>query len=102
MEIGKLCSLNAPLKVLFVCCEWNPKLWAHGGMKDKYLNIWSNIIKTYSDNIGLLGTHGLIVAEKSDKFRFYASVWDETSSTFVNEIDITDEKISTKNTRLEQ
>jgi hypothetical protein len=77
-EIKKLCSLNAPCRILITCCEWSPDLWKHGGRQDYLINEWSHIIESQAEvwkNDGILGA---INAESGDVFRVTNFAWDSS------------------------
>ena len=49
-EVNKLCMLNAPLKILMVCNEWNS-----GSKKLTKEYYWDYIIEDFAEQIGLRG-----------------------------------------------
>lgn len=71
-EVWKLCYLNSPLKVLFICTEWSEKRF-----NELITEHWSYIVNSFKDISLLNGILGIIVAEKTDKLRFYFFAFDD-------------------------
>ncbi|RYE50178.1 MAG: hypothetical protein EOP48_20240 [Sphingobacteriales bacterium] len=72
-EIFKLCSLNAPLKVLMICNDWNEaskKIISEG--------YWDYIIEDFHDESILTGYFAVIIAEWNEDLKFYTYVYDKS------------------------
>lgn len=66
-EVYKLCSLNAPLKLLFIC-----QLWSQERKEELMQDFWIDIIDAFKNEIGLVGSIGFINAESRDgRLRFH-------------------------------
>lgn len=76
-EVGKLCALAAPVRVLITCCEWDdsPGVWEEGKSRQKeYLRTWRETCADYEGVYGSLhGVVALIVAERqpTDVFKLH-------------------------------
>ena len=71
-EVKKLCLLNAPLKVLMICNDWNDsskKIITEG--------YWDYIIDDFKDENCLTGYFAFIIAEWNDTLKFYSYVYNE-------------------------
>jgi hypothetical protein len=72
-EINKLCCLNAPLKVLFIACEWNEEK-----RKDLTEGFWELILHDYLECNKLVGYLGIIVGEWiSNSLKYYTFAYGE-------------------------
>ena len=74
-EIRKLCSVCAPLKVLFTVVEWSdePDYWNHGGRKKEFIDKWNSIINEHTDVWAQPHIIGFVVGEgNGDVLRFYS------------------------------
>ena len=71
-EIYKLCCLNAPLKVIFICQEWTEKR-----KKEITEEYWDYIIDAFVKENLLVGYLGVIVAEWMDDLKFYSFAYNE-------------------------
>ena len=83
-EIWKLASLNAPCRILIVCCEWSPDLWRYS-KQDILMGEWEKIIKSHAEVWKLNGIIGIINAEfalSNSVFRLTSAAWDEEGSLF--------------------
>jgi hypothetical protein len=81
-EMRKLSSLNAPCRVLLVCCEWSSDLWGHSGRQDELLKIWNEIVKSHSEIWKINGTIGVINVEWGGVLRLTAASWNEHGEMF--------------------
>lgn len=77
LEIRKLCSLNAPLKVLMLCLEWTESI-----KEQLTTDHWNFIIRAFANEQQLIGHFGIIVAEKTDKFRFFSFAYNEQGEVY--------------------
>ena len=77
-EVRKLAALASPLKVLFVCCEWDntPGAWPHGGLQDERIEGWTNIMRAHGDAWESRSVFAIVVAEWNVDLRFYATAFD--------------------------
>jgi hypothetical protein len=65
-EIYKMCYLNAPLKLIFLCVNWPDMKYS---TIDDY---WASIIFAYKHSIGIVGTIGVFVLDISnDNPKYY-------------------------------
>jgi len=71
-EIYKLCCLNAPLKVIFICLEWNNE-----SRKDITEDYWQYIIDAFVAENRLVGHLGVIVAEWMDTLKLHGFAYNE-------------------------
>jgi hypothetical protein len=75
-EIYKLCCLNAPLKILFICVPWTPE--------NKKLIVdddWQYIVQDFASEDSLQGYLGIIVAEWMEEgLKFYALYFDQNGN----------------------
>jgi len=76
-EIIKLCSLNAPLKILFLCLEWT-----QSRKEQLTTDHWNFIIKAFANENQLIGHFAIIVAEKTDKFRFHSFAYNDKGDVY--------------------
>ena len=73
-EIFKLCCLNAPLKILFICADWTDKT-----KESLSKGNWQYIIDDFNDEVSLTGHIAIIVAEWNERLKFYSYVFDENA-----------------------
>jgi hypothetical protein len=71
-EVYKLCTLNAPLKILMVCNQWNES--SKKLIKEYY---WDYIIEDFAEQIGLKGVFAVIIGEWNETLRIYTHVFNE-------------------------
>ena len=71
-EINKLSMLNAPLKILMVCNDWNDD--AKKLIKKYY---WDYIIEDFAEQIGLSGLFAVIIGEWNETLKFYTHVYND-------------------------
>lgn len=64
-EIQKLCLLNAPLKILFICTNWKENRW---DLIDGY---WNAIIEGYIENIEVKGIFGIFILDLSNNSKCF-------------------------------
>lgn len=76
-EIIKLCSLNAPLKILFLCLEWT-----ESRKEELTTDHWNFIIKAFANEQQLVGYFAIIVAERTDIFRFFSFAYNENGDVY--------------------
>jgi len=69
-EIEKLCYLAVPLKILFVCYEWN-----EATEKEISEGYWEYIIEDFASENILTGTTAIIIADWSNKLTFQSRVY---------------------------
>jgi hypothetical protein len=88
-EVYKLCCLNAPLKVLIVCTEWDDEFWK----KQIIDGHWHYIVEDFKDELSLTGSFAFIIAAWDETLKFHAYVLDEhaeiTEDTLLIEIEPT-------------
>ena len=83
-EVIKLCLLNAPLKVLMICNDWNEtskKIISEG--------YWEYIIEDFKDESLLTGYFAFIIAEWNENLKFYSYVYNEKAEIIEDELMIT-------------
>jgi len=83
-EVYKLCSLNAPLKILFLCHEWTPETSQQ--IAEWY---WDYIIGDIKEENGLIGYLAIIVAEWNESLKFHSYVYDNNAIVIEKEEFIT-------------
>ena len=71
-EIYKLCCLNAPLKIIFICHEWSEEK-----KEDTTEGHWDYIINDFKQENILIGHLGVIVAEWMDELKFHSFSYNE-------------------------
>ena len=71
-EVNKLCMLNAPLKILMVCNEWNEA--SKKLIKEYY---WDYIIEDFAEQIGLKGVFAVIIGEWNETLKIYTHVFND-------------------------
>jgi hypothetical protein len=72
-EVFKLCCVNAPLKVLFVCTTWDDPSW-----KEKVAyGHWHYIVEDFMEQSSLTGYFAFIIAVWDETLKFHAYVLDE-------------------------
>lgn len=74
-EVYKLCCLNAPLKVLIVCTEWDDQLWKEQIVQGH----WHSIIQDFKDKLHLTGHFAFIIAAWMETLKFHSYVLDENA-----------------------
>jgi len=72
-EVYKLCCLNAPLKVLVVCTEWDNEYWK----KKVIYGHWHYIVEDFKDELSLTGYFAFIIAAWDQTLKFHAFVLNE-------------------------
>lgn len=72
-EVYKLCCVNAPLKVLIICTEWDDATWR----KELGEGYWHYIIEDFKDEVGLKGLLAFIIADWQETLRFHSYVINE-------------------------
>lgn len=70
-EVHKLCLLNAPLKVLMICTDWN--VASKKILTEKY---WGYIIEDFAEESSLTGYFAIIIREWNETLKFYTFVYD--------------------------
>ncbi len=70
-EIGKLCFISAPLKILFVVFEWTEQTSEKIASEN-----WEYIIADFAEAGQLVGTTAIIIAEWTETLKFYSRVYD--------------------------
>ena len=76
-EVGKLCALAAPVRVLLTVAQWShtPGVWPAGGHATQYLGRWRAVCATHAAVLGgLQGVVACLVGEwgPDHVLRFYA------------------------------
>ena len=72
-EIYKLCCLNAPLKIIFIC-----QVWTEAIKKEITEDYWNYIIEAFVEENILVGYLGVIVAEWMEEgLKFYTFAYNE-------------------------
>ena len=76
-EVGKLCALAAPVRVLLTVAQWSraPGVWPAGGYATHYLGRWQAVCKAHAGVLGRLqGVLACLVGEwgPDHVLRFYA------------------------------
>lgn len=80
-EVIKLCSLNAPLKILMTCCDWNSD--SKKIIREGY---WEYIIEDFSDESSLTGYFAFIIGEWNETLKFYTHVYNENAELIEDEL----------------
>ena len=75
-ELRKLLSLNAPCRILIVCCEWSTDLWKPG-RQDTLMAEWSKLVASHAEVWKINGVIGVINAESGRVFRISTAAWNE-------------------------
>lgn len=79
-EIYKLCCINAPLKILFICNEWNET--QKSKISSEY---WHYIIDDFAEQNLLSGSTCILIGAWDDKLRFYSYCIDNKGNLFEEE-----------------
>lgn len=79
-EINKLCLLNAPLKVLMICNDWND-----ASKKMLTENYWGYIIEDFAKESSLTGYFAIIIGEWNETLKFYTFVYDNLGNSIESE-----------------
>jgi len=74
-EVYKLCCLNAPLKVLIVCTEWDDQIWK----EQVVYKYWHYIIEDFKDELSLTGYFAFIIAAWDETLKFHSYVFNENA-----------------------
>lgn len=86
-EVYKLCLLNAPLKVLMICTDWNEK--KKNEIIDGYIQY---IIENFKDESSLTGYFALIIAEwvsndmPNDILKFHTYVYNDKAENIEDKL----------------
>ncbi len=80
-EVYKLCALNAPLKVLMICTDWDA-----ASKKDLTEKYWEPIIDDYNDESKLTGYFAIIIAEWNEELIFHTHVYNEKGKVIEQDI----------------
>ena len=81
-EVYKLSCLHAPLKVLFICLDWNDDKFAA-----LTTGFWDYIIGDFLEEKQFNGFFGVVVVECLDAIKFHAFGYDETGKiTDLNQV----------------
>jgi len=79
-EFHKLCLLNAPLKVLMICNDWNDS-----SKKILTENFWGYIIEDFAEECSLTGYFAIIIGEWNENLKFYTFVYDNHGNSIGTE-----------------
>ncbi len=80
-EIYKLCCINAPLKILFICNEWTDT------QKIEITNgYWNYIIDDFAEINLLIGNLCVLIAEWNEKLKIYSYCYNNKGVVFEDEI----------------
>jgi hypothetical protein len=79
-EVYKLCFLNAPLKVLMICNDWNEKT-----KLDLCEGYWDYIIESFAEENVLTGYFAIIAGEMNQNLKFYTYVYDDNGKQIEKE-----------------
>jgi hypothetical protein len=81
-EVYKLCCLNAPLKVLIVCTDWNSEIW-----KNKIIyGHWHYIVEDFQDELSLNGYFAFIIAAWDETLKFHSFVLNESAEVIEDQL----------------
>lgn len=80
-EIYKLCCLSSKLKILFICNLWTTK------EKDELVDgFWKYQIDDFSEANILTGNLCIVIAEWTDRLRFYSHCYNENAILFEDDL----------------
>ncbi len=81
-EVYKLCCLNAPLKVMILCTEWDDQFWK----KQITENHWHYIVDDFKDELSLTGYFAFIIAAWDETLKFHAYVLNENADLIEDDL----------------
>lgn len=79
-EFHKLCLLNAPLKVLMICNDWNDA--SKKMLTEKF---WGYIIEDFAEESSLTGFFAIIIGEWNETLKFHTYVYDNMGNSIESE-----------------
>ena len=79
-EVYKLCCLNAPLKILFICQEWTLDRKTELTQDE-----WNYIINDFVKENHLIGILGIVVAEWDTEFKLHTFAYNAKGNLFDSE-----------------